>query len=163
MIDPLTKVVATLRAQMDAEKAQAQRGSRFADEARWTATNAAIEQMLIEHFATIEEPDSERLHILHAILLEHDERRPWEAINDLFDRGYPVADDEVITACRAYITAANDAAAARAMVYDIVLLERAMHGIDGECTDTELTWQIGEQLNIAADLLDERRASAKRN
>lgn len=163
MIDPLAEVVATLRAQMEAEKAQAQHGSRFADEARWTASNETIEAMLLEHFATTQDPNNQRTWILLSILMEHDESRTMENSDDVLFSGKTFTNADAVAAWRALVASAADQVAARATMYTTVIIERAEVGDDGQTFDVDLAWQIGLQLDTAAEMLNVQRTSARVN
>ncbi len=163
MIDPLPQVIATLIDQMDAELDGAKRGSRFADEAHWTASNEAVEAMLIEHLRTTGDPVSERPWLLLSILMDYDESRTEANSDDIFFRDTPITDDEIIAAWRLLVGNSDDPAFERRCVYITVVTNRALNRDDGQTPDFDLTLQVGQQLNTAVELLTEQRVSAKRN
>ena len=162
MIDPYTHAIDQVITLITTEAEQAKQGSRFADEARWTASDAAIEQLLVEHFATTGEPDAQRAWVLLSILMEQDERRTIENSDDVLFRT-DITDDDVLTAWRALLRHSDNPARERAAMYHTVIIERAQVGDDGQSLDHMRAMEIGQQIQSAIQLGASQLISAQRN
>lgn len=159
MIDPYAQAIAELRAQLDTEAEQAKRGSPFADEDHWTASAAAIERLLLEHFRTTSEPAAQRAWMLMTILMEQDLSRTIENSDDILFRS-DISDAEVLAAWRSLVDLSDDPGRDRAAIYNSVIIERAQLADDGQAFDAELAADIGLQLVMTLAIDDRQQLSA---